>query len=429
MMTWTRGVQQIVFMGDLNETLTSYDRHPRPAPVGPRAAAAATPSPIQCLIDEGFTHFIDSTTQCSRGRIDYIWTRGTSAASHLDIHIDAKLRDISHHRLVWMDLHLQRVPSPPCDRPLYHMKLPNLRDLSPEQQEVFVDHLEKCTIRQEHHLRTLDDTLSTSSLSSLAIELTTLTHDSASTKLPITGSTPYSSKSVLRLERQRRDLTRLLHIASTLLQHGHSLIRSPEWTRLHQHCMHLHGLRWAIDAYYDDDAAGWINETRQHINRTCRTIAKEKHRLKKARASSFDVNFAAMIHRMLQSDAPPSQLHAVIDSNGELTCNTEELEDVMVNHFESVFAIPPPDPTPLLPPPPPMLFDKPSILPEWYEGLMDEVTEDELLVLVTDVPLVSAPGLDEVSTGVWKLALQGSAAMRTHVSSCHSSKTLRRIVR
>jgi exonuclease III len=49
MMTWTRGVQQIVFMGDLNETLTSYDRHPRPAPVGSRAAAAATPSPIHCL--------------------------------------------------------------------------------------------------------------------------------------------------------------------------------------------------------------------------------------------------------------------------------------------------------------------------------------------------------------------------------------------
>jgi hypothetical protein len=40
----------------------------------------------------------------------------------------------------------------------------------------------------------------------------------------------------------------------------------------------------------------------------------------------------------------------------------------MVNHFESVFAIPPLDPTPLLPPPPAMLFDKPSILPEWYEG-------------------------------------------------------------
>jgi hypothetical protein len=127
---------------NLNETLTSYDRQRRLAPVGSHAAAAATPSPTQCLIDEGFTdvyrllpdarrqpgftHFIDSTTQCSRSRIDYIWTRGASAASHLDIRIDAKLRDISHHRLVWMELHLQREPSPPCYRPLYHMKLPNL---------------------------------------------------------------------------------------------------------------------------------------------------------------------------------------------------------------------------------------------------------------------------------------------------------------
>jgi hypothetical protein len=63
--------------------------------------------------------------------------------------------------------------------------------------------------------------------------------------------------------------------------------------------MHQHGLRWAIDAYYDDDATGWINETRHHINRTRCTIAKEKQRLKKARASSFDVNPAAMIHWML----------------------------------------------------------------------------------------------------------------------------------
>jgi hypothetical protein len=68
-----------------------------------------------------------------------------------------------------------------------------------------------------------------------------------------------------------------------------------------------------------------------------------------------------------------------------------------------------------------MLFDKASILPEWYEGLMDEVTEEELLVLVADVPLVSAPGLDEVSAVVWKLALQGSAAMRTHVATLFSS--------
>jgi hypothetical protein len=52
---------------------------------------------------------------------------------------------------------------------------------------------------------------------------------------------------------------------------------------------------------------------------------------------------------------------------------------------------------------------------------MDEMTEDELLVLVTDVPPVSAPGLDEVSTGVWKIALQGSTAMRTHVATLFSS--------
>ena len=119
--------------------------------------------------------------------------------------------------------------------------------------------------------------------------------------------------------------------------------------------------------------------TRSHSTReTCLTNHKE---------SSFDTNPAASIHRMLKSDALPTQLFSVIDKHNELTSTPSELEDVMVEHFTSVFAIPPPDPHPLPYPPPPMLYHKPNIDPHWYDGLMDPPgpTEHELLELLYQI--------------------------------------------
>ena len=88
----------------------------------------------------------------------------------------------------------------------------------------------------------------------------------------------------------------------------------------------------------------------------------------------------------------------------------------MVEHFEKVFAIPSSDhDVPLVPPPPLCLFEKPNIDPRWYSGLMEDVTEDELLRLLEGVPLVSAPGRDKVSTSVWKLALHECTSLRRHV--------------
>lgn len=101
-LTWTRHVDHVICMGDMNETLTAYDRYPstsvRP---GPRLDL-----PIQTLeaegfvdayrvvntdarLNPGFTHFINSLTRCSRSRIDYIWIRGlVPDTSIIDIHID-----------------------------------------------------------------------------------------------------------------------------------------------------------------------------------------------------------------------------------------------------------------------------------------------------------------------------------------------------
>ena len=80
------------------------------------------------------------------------------------------------------------------------------------------------------------------------------------------------------------------------------------------------------------------------------------------------------------------------------TSTTQELDDALVDHFSSVFAVPPlplaPDPP--LPDPPSMLLRKDSVDPQWYEGLLAAITEQELLSVLSDVPLVSSPGQDVV---------------------------------
>ena len=428
LIAWTRDMQQVIVMGDLNETLSRFDRYPRPAP-----SPAGRVTPIRCLVDEGFTdvyrslypdarlqsgftHYIDSLIRRSRSRIDYIWTRGTPAGHLLSCSIDTKLHQLSHHRLLWMEMQLPAGATPTTTRQLYTMKLPNLRGLDEHAQKVFQMDLERRTKPRHHELQTLAQTQTADSLSSLAAELTKLARHSAFRTLPITGAAPGKNKTILQLERQRRDLIRLERITGILVRRRAVMTRCPEWLRLYRHCLAQYDVQWTIDVFYNSDDSAWMTETRGHINATRLLIRKETHRLKSSRKGGFDESPAAMIHRMIQSDALPAQLYSVIDSRGELTSNPEELEDVMVQHFESVFAIPPLDPAPLDPPPPPMLFDKPDIDTSWYSGLMVDVTDAELLAVIKDVRLVSAPGQDDVSSGVWKLALQGSESMRAHVT-------------
>ena len=438
---WSRGMKQVVCMGDLNETLTAHDRYPKPS-----HSLASRASPIRCLSDAGytdvyrhlhpdsvrepgFTHFIDSLVRPSRSRIDYIWSLGAPLATLLRARVDNRLR-LSHHRLLLVDVELPAAAPPPCSRPLVRVRLPNLRH-SPhldEQRDSFILHLESKLHASDGALRELARESTATSLSALATDLTQLAHRSAWTNFPLTGTSPRRNKTVLTMQRHRRALTGLLHLSVTLHTSARSLTRCPQWRLRYQHCLHYHQQQWSVDPYFDRDDAGWIAETRSIVSRLRHSIMAERHRLTKVSPAPVDVNMAASVHRMLASDALPAQLFSVVDSRGELTTNADELEDAMVQHFEAVFALPETDSArPLHPPPPPMLLDKPGILDAWYDGLMAPVTDDELTTIVADVPLVTAPGRDGVSTGVWKLAIQHSPLAREHItalfSACLSTST------
>jgi ribonuclease HI len=428
---WSAGMQQVLVLGDLNETLTQWDREPQSAArVGGLGAAAAS-SPLHTLVadgftdvfrhlhpdavrNSGFTHVLDGARP-SRSRIDYIWSKEISAASLLRCEIDASLRALSHHRLLWAELQLQQPPAAGISTPLLQLRLPNLRAATAVHKQKFARRVEMAAKLQQYDLEALSQVHTTAALQQLTAALTALLHDAAAASFPITGAAPLQSACILKLQQQRRSLSRLIKHSSAVLASARGtafsncLVQNAEWRRQLSWCQQqFPSLKWDICAWSNCNPHAWISNTRVLLNRTRSAIRREQQRMSRAPQVPLSECSAAHVHRMLKSDALPSHLQSVVNARGQLTSSAEELESVMVDHFSSVFAMPQIDPTPLPHPPPAMLFDKSSVEAQWFDGLMIPVGRQEVFKALADAKFVSSPGEDGVSTGLWKLALEGS---------------------
>ena len=433
---WSEGMQQVIVLGDLNSTrLPHLERIPR------AASAHTRPQPMDVLTQQGFTdvyrhlhpnprshpgftHSIHTHARSTYSRLDYAWCRGFDAASMLHANIDRTLREkrLSHHHLVYLSVRLESAAPlllTSADQ-LPRPQLPNLRKATQEHYEDMSQQLQDCLLSQHADLLSLATSNNPASLDLLATHLTSAVRAASLATLPLSFGDTHKSRDVLDLQRQRRDLIRLDHITSTLLSHrdGASPTRSPEFLHLFAHCQQQHGLVWTHDAAVDLNS--WRAEAAAHLQQTRSQLrAQQKHmRHQQSTSSSFDASPAATVNRMLKNDALPSELSNVVDSDGNLTATPQELEDVMVQHFKGVFSIHPPPPRRVRDDSeavPHMLLDKQSVSREWYDPLMREVTEAELSIVLRDVPLVSAAGSDQVSSGVWKMAIAGSEEVRSLV--------------
>lgn len=433
---WTRNMQHTIILGDLNETLTMYDRYPRPShplPSG-RDNPSSHPTPIQSLYQEdfidcyralhpnasqhpGFTHEVRSRSGNTSSRIDYIWTKGFPQSFFDQCEINRKLNTLSHHHILYLTLSFPHsLPSHPtavnCSP---SARIPNLTSLTDENKKAFIHDLDLRLSPLHNDLASFPHTPDSNLLSSLASQLNTITHASAYRKLPLTSAPSFQSKCMLMLQRQRKDLSRILHIANTLTAEGKSFVNCPEWYRIYQRCIHSHKIKWRVNAFtlHPISAMTWITETKQLIQQSRSSFRREGKKMQHFKPDFFDANSTSTVHRMLKGfhDGP---LLSVVDSDGALTTQPEEFKQVMLKHFTKVFDLPPHltasktrDPSK-----PDMLYDKTSVQHQWYDGLMDAVTEEDLLDVASDASLTSAPGSDGVSTGVWKIALQESSMMR-----------------
>jgi exonuclease III len=431
---WSRGMQHVIVMGDLNETMSVYDRFPVSA-----SPSATSLSPIQALpqagfIDcyrhfypspistPGFTHFIDSHLRPVKSRLDYVWVQGfpTSSIRAATIDMHRTMRHLSHHRLLCVTLSLQHPLAPTNAELAPRRQLPNLRAAQDTHKSDFVDGVETATLKAQRRLDAYAAAAASGccvadNIDKLASSLTSITRVSAHSHFPLTKSTAFSNKEVQCLTRRRRSLTQLLRSAQKLFARGHTgpeLVCSPELVKQHRRCVHTYKISWSCDLA--TDVSGWMSETERFI-RSTRTATRVQLRYQRSKdISHFDHSPAAIVHRMMQSDAAPAEIYSVVNSTGALTETAAELKECMAAHFEHVFSIPPPRPAPssATHPAPRMLFKKDGIDPSWYTSLMADVTEPELLHIASDMPLISAPGEDGVSPGVWKLATAGSGEMR-----------------
>ncbi|MCW2763337.1 MAG: hypothetical protein JWR85_3538, partial [Marmoricola sp.] len=222
LLQWSRGMQQVVVLGDLNETLSRWERFPLAPPAPPRAAAAlaAASSPISSLqqdgfidvyrqlhpsaeLSPGFTHTIDGARSV-RSRLDYVWSKGAAAGSFLSVAIDSSLQALSHHRLLWTEMQLNVALAAPCTTPLLRLRLPNLRAATTEHKATFVQRVERAVQRRHAQLDLLARADSADVLDTLASSLTQLVHQCAFNAFPLTGAAPLRSQDVLQLQAQRR---------------------------------------------------------------------------------------------------------------------------------------------------------------------------------------------------------------------------------
>jgi exonuclease III len=265
LLQWSVGMQQVLLLGDLNQTCAPWDR--LPAPAAPARGLHATPAPINTLEHEGFvdafrvlhpdgartpayTHVLEGARKQSR--LDYIWCKGLAPEDVQRVRIDTRLRALSHHHLLWAQLRLPQRHAAPAEALAPALQLPNLRAATTKQLQSFGAQLEQQLLRHEQQLQQLavgasaDDP---AALNDLASSLTALTHCAASDTLPRTGAAAYRSRDVLQLQRTRHVLSRLLSVSrSVLRQHPHRLpsavlfTRCPHWVQLHRRCQQQHGL-------------------------------------------------------------------------------------------------------------------------------------------------------------------------------------------
>ena len=437
--SWTVGMHSVIVAGDLNETLTPQDRQPQP----PRPLHPSGARPIDHLLHNGyldlfrscypdastrpgFTHFTsEAGSRKTSSRIDYFFARGLAATDVLDVRIDyvLKLTRVSTHCLLWALIVMSGVMSgvTPGQKPTAPVAAPqraNLQAASPGQRQQFKDQLAKAVQDALAHtdIADLESAQQPDAISRHAEHLAWITRECADRTLPQHGGSPRTPRAVRQCDQQRRQLTKLHHDAAELHKLGIPRWRCPAWCRLLSRCTKQYGLTWTVSPFVEEETARWLTETHEMITRVRSIGRKSQLQLgltPQQRAAR--VLPAAVIHRMLQSDALPSQLHSVVRTDGSLTTSPDELQAEMVRHFEQVFAMPTADEvaaaSPLPRAPPDMLYHKPGIDTNWYTPLMQPMDGAELLASMQDIPTASAPGEDEVSSPLWRVALEGCAAL------------------
>lgn len=422
---WAHGASMAFVGGDFNEAMTAQDRTGGRGRCGRLVSVLCGDAWIDAYrarhpqpdVARDFTHEMKVVGgEVSRSRIDYIFVR----SAHPRPVVACEVQDfgLSHHRwlVATVDIEARITIISSCrSRP----RLPRVKDSSEEQQAHFARLLTTRLASLEELLAHGD--YDRERLDRAATLLCSSAFAAAKDAFGLTGGRPLESAKTKALFRLRRGLSRLLRVGERLHGEGVVFEEDSRWAAVSRPAM-AHARRLCGPALNPSTREGWFT-LRDTLGAEIRELRRswkwERRQMRLCARPRWQVNTTAAIHEMLRGGRPASLDSAVDPESDKLIVDPSKLKEVLRAHFAKTFALPPADASS----PPPaagwaeeMFRPRADVCSEWYVGLMQPVGESELLRTLKDCKLVSAPGEDGVSAGLWRLACERSGSVLTHVT-------------
>ena len=461
---------RVLLMGDFNETITGVDRQPgsrtaRPNRFISKLSSAGFVDTYRSVYPMSMDGWTCATTaqhhHLIRSRLDYIWSKGFSPAHVLKIGVHERPPSVrTSHRILLADIlcdvtqggHLPSARTP----------LPNLRTATDEAKASMAlrfdgwvtahwDRIQRMSIGSKEDVVELGDALVDTAWrcsSTLPFSGGGATHKPSRPRWAGRGPRGnFNARGPLSCERMA--LGRKRQALAQLKRQLNLLAASIPNAGVIDHTLPLDTdptvrsrIRYLLrHCDIDTDAPGfgalnaaniqaWLSGVRASLNaarkqerKMAKVIDGDKLGRTEYSGDKWKINPAMFIHRMMDGDRAPD-IRSIIDpATNRLEVEPEQIKRVLRDHYSSVFS------NSVRSGAPPawvneMNRPKSGVQSSWYDGLMADITDDDLIAAVAEAKLVSAPGADRVSSGIWRVLITESEAARKAVSVLLSACSL-----
>ena len=470
-LAWTSGCRALV-LGDFNETLTPADRH---TPREPRARYPRHRNRQPCmhqLLDMnfidcyrtlhptgGFTCLVPLSnhgpahrSHASSARLDYVLARGWQRSDVLAATVEDKspvgewpsarhLPLVVHLRGGFIGGKEQENRTPLIVNS--GLPLPNMRAVTEAHAVAASSEISRrlSSPRLKSLVRALNRDDCTTATMDTVTDCVLKAARHACTRLPSCAPRPrLRSQHRLRLVSVRRQMQALRSSLTRSLVPGTQLLDSRELdtlcvlVELAQYTLKCKAMQFGnYGNVYDlpsfpplatitqQQAMEWLCAAIGHFRYLEKGAVSEmlKKRAKQVLAvgAATILRSHADVHRLLRPERGCGPLREVRESkDSALLTDGDGVHTLLRSHFQSIFGT-----RPRIAERPPwwdvVFAERSDIKSEWYNGLMDPVTESELVAISGESELTKAPGHDGVGAGAWRLLIKYSAEVRSTLLS------------
>jgi hypothetical protein len=285
------------------------------------------------------------------------------------------------------------------------LRLLNLRSATDTQKSAMAADFGKCIDKHRSDILIWSEGTSCD-MNMVADRMSEWAYNAATKHIRLTGGRPRMNANTAALQRRRRLLARLRAAFS-----NNDLLRCVRLIKKAHRCMNVGSLP-ALDS---SDFVHKINRLRYE---TRKLIKEAKHWMKQTQADKWDVNRKATIHRMLNRDRPSNVVSIIDPITKHLEVEPVKLKAILQQGFATIFDCSNDDENEKKYLSTPDWYDdvyvkpKANINPMWYNGLMGDTTEDEVLAICSSCKYIVAPGIDKVSAGVWRTCVELNSSVR-----------------